>query len=108
MRSQFSRNVSGARSAQGRVVLDKTREEGKGQIMEFWAPSRRKNFSWVMDCSLKGSFIHGNFPAIVLEWVAVSFSRGSSLGLNLGLLHCRQTLYHLSHQASLVSHLVSP
>ena len=22
-------------------------------------------------------------------------------GLNLGLLHCRQTLYHLSHQGSL-------
>ena len=32
MRSHFSRNVSGAWSAQGRVVLDKTREEGKGQI----------------------------------------------------------------------------
>ena len=108
MRSQFSRKVSGAWGAQERAVLDKTREEGKGQIMEGRGPSRWKNFSWVVDCSLLGSFIHGNFQAKILEWVAISFSRGSSLGSNLGLLHCRQTLYHLSHQGSLVSHLVSP
>ena len=31
-----------------------------------------------MDCSLPGSFIHGIFQARVLEWVAISFSRGSS------------------------------
>ena len=31
-----------------------------------------------MDCSLAGSSIHGIFQAIVLEWVAISFSRGSS------------------------------
>ena len=31
-----------------------------------------------MDCSLRVSSIHGNFQAWVLEWVAFSFSRGSS------------------------------
>ena len=31
-----------------------------------------------MDCSLLGSSIHGIFQARILEWVAVSFSRGSS------------------------------
>ena len=31
-----------------------------------------------MDCSLQGSSIHGTFQARVLEWVAISFSRGSS------------------------------
>ena len=35
-------------------------------------------FSDPMDCSLPGSSIHGIFQARVLEWVAVSFSRGSS------------------------------
>ena len=30
------------------------------------------------DCSLPGSSIHGIFQAKVLEWVAISFSRGSS------------------------------
>ena len=29
-----------------------------------------------MDCSLPGSSIHGIFQAIVLEWIAISFSRG--------------------------------
>ena len=51
-----------------------------------------------MDCSLPASSIHGIFQARVLEWVAISFSRGSSqpredLGFPAGLLHCRQTLY---------------
>ena len=31
-----------------------------------------------MDCSLPGSSIHGIFQARVLEWLAISFSRGSS------------------------------
>ena len=31
-----------------------------------------------MDCSLLGSSIHGIFQARVLEWVAISFSGGSS------------------------------
>ena len=31
-----------------------------------------------MDCSLPGSFVHGLFQAKVQEWVAISFSRGSS------------------------------
>ena len=31
-----------------------------------------------MDCSLSGSSIHGLFQARVLEWIAISFSRGSS------------------------------
>ena len=30
------------------------------------------------DCSLPGSSVHGFFQARVLEWVASSFSRGSS------------------------------
>ena len=42
------------------------------------------------------------FQARVLEWVAISFSRRivPTQGSNLGLLHCRQMLYHLSHQGS--------
>ena len=31
-----------------------------------------------MDCSLPGSSVHGILQARILEWVAVSFSRGSS------------------------------
>ena len=31
-----------------------------------------------MDCSLLGSSVHGIFQPRILEWVAISFSRGSS------------------------------
>ena len=31
-----------------------------------------------MDCSLPGSSVHGILQAVVLEWIAISFSRGSS------------------------------
>ena len=31
-----------------------------------------------MDCSLPGSSVHGIFQAIVLEWIAIAFSRGPS------------------------------
>ena len=31
-----------------------------------------------MDCSLRGSSIHGIFQARILEWVVIFFSRGSS------------------------------
>ena len=31
-----------------------------------------------LGCSLPGSSVHGIFQAIVLEWIAISFSRGSS------------------------------
>ena len=56
-----------------------------------------------MDCSLPGSSVHGIFQAIVLEWIAICFSRGifPTQGSNSGLPHCRQMLYHLSHQRSL-------
>ena len=31
-----------------------------------------------IDCSVPGSSVHGIFQAAVLEWIAISFSRGSS------------------------------
>ena len=33
-----------------------------------------------MDCSLPGSSVHGICKARVLEWVAIAFSKGTSLG----------------------------
>ena len=54
-----------------------------------------------MDCSLPGSSVHGIFQAIVLEWIAISFSRDlPDQGSNPGLPHCRQMLNCLSHQGS--------
>ena len=51
-----------------------------------------------MDCSPPGSSVHGILQARILEWVAIPFSRDlPDPGICLGLLHCRQILYCLSH-----------
>ena len=51
-----------------------------------------------MDSSQPGCSIHEIFQARILEWVVISFSRGSSQpGSNLGLLHCRQMLYYIEN-----------
>ena len=59
--------------------------------------------TWLCDPSdhrTPGSSVHGILQARILQWAAISFSRGSSLnqGSNPGLLYCRQILYCLSHQ----------
>ena len=63
-----------------------------------------------MDCSPPGSSVHGILQARILEWVAIPFFQGIFLtqGLNLGLPHCRQIQYHLSHQMKLPPNQGSP
>ena len=61
-----------------------------------------------MDCSKPGSSVHGILQAKILEWVAISSSRGifPTQGLNPSLLHCRRILYSLSHQGSLMLSII--
>ena len=49
-----------------------------------------------MDCSLPGSFVHEISQARILEWVAISFSRGSSWSRDWTQVSCiaRWILYH--------------
>ena len=54
-----------------------------------------------MDCSVPGSSVHEIWQARILEWVVISFSRGSLRPSNpsyLVLLHYRQILYWLSYK----------
>ena len=53
-----------------------------------------------MGFSLPGSTVHGIFQARILEWVSISFFRRSSWPRDW-------TLYHLSHQGSLLIRSVS-
>ena len=53
-----------------------------------------------MDCSLSGSSVHGIFQAIVLEWIAFSFSRGSSQGIELESPAWKADSLSLSHRGS--------
>ena len=60
------------------------------------------------DYSLPGSSVHRILQARILEWIAISFFRGSSWPrdgtpvscIAGSLLHCRQILYWLNHQES--------
>ena len=55
-----------------------------------------------MDCSPSGSSAHGIFPARILEWVVISYSRGSLLPRDqtcVSHISCTdlQILYHLGN-----------
>ena len=54
------------------------------------------------DCSLPGSSVHGDSPGKNTGVGCHAFLQGifPTQGSNHGLLHCRQILYHLSHQGS--------
>ena len=56
-----------------------------------------------MDCSFPGSSVHGIFQARILEWVAISFSRGSSWPRRQTHASCIGKVASLS-----LSHLRSP
>ena len=56
-----------------------------------------------VDCSPPGSLVHGILQARILEWVAISFSRGSPQPRDRTRVPhriCRQILYLLTHQGS--------
>ena len=58
-----------------------------------------------MDCNPPGSAVHGISQARTLEWVAISFSRGSSWPRDWTHISCvfctgNHILYQLSHQKS--------
>ena len=62
-------------------------------VSDFWDP---------MDCTPPGCSVHGILQARTLEWVASSFSRGSSPPRYRTWASCtgRQILYCLSHRGS--------
>ena len=56
-----------------------------------------------MNCNLPGSFVHGDFPGKNTRVGCHALLQGisSTQASNPGLPHCRQIIYHLSHQGSL-------
>ena len=63
-----------------------------------------------VDCSPPDSSVHGILQARILESLTISFSSVifPTQGLNLGLLHCRQTLYSVSPQGALTAPCACP
>ena len=56
-----------------------------------------------IDCSLPGSSVHGISQATILEWIAFSFSRGSSWARDWTCTSCigRWTLHHWTTREAL-------
>ena len=50
----------------------------KGQIVKMLVTQPRPTLCNPLDCSPPGSSVHGILQARILEWFAISFSRGSS------------------------------
>ena len=67
--SKFGKLSNGHRTGKGQFLFQPQRSEVTQSCLTLCN---------AMDCSLPGSSIHGIFQARVLEWVAISFSRGSS------------------------------
>ena len=63
-----------------------------------------------MDCSWPGSSVHGNFQTRIVEWVAISSSRGSSWSkdqTHISWISCtdRQILYHWATSEACISYM---
>ena len=60
-----------------------------------------------MDCSQPGSSVHGDSPGMNTGVGGHALLQGifPNQGSNPGLLHCRQVLYRLSHQGSLILYI---
>ena len=70
-----------------------------------WSLNCVRLFSNPMNCSLPGFSVHGISQAGILEWVAISSSRGSFWRGDRTCVFCivRWILYHLSHLGSPLS-----
>ena len=47
----------------------------------------------LMDCSPPGSSVHGTLQARILEWITISFSRGSSRPRDRTLVSCTAGIF---------------
>ena len=71
------RNINNLRYADDTTLMAESEEELKSLLMKVKLLSHVRLCN-PMNCSLPGSSIHGIFQARILEWGAISFSRGSS------------------------------
>ena len=75
------------------------RTEEPGRLQSWWWCSQSLNHVQLcdpMDCSPAGSSVHGISEARILEWVTISFSRGSSPPRE----HWQEDSFLLSHPGS--------
>ena len=78
------------------VKLIKSLTRSLARVVAIWLLRHVLLFSDPVHCSLPGSSVHGISQVRILEWVAISFSRGSSWPRDWTLITCigRRILYH--------------
>ena len=97
-RKRASRSRKEGCTVLGEENVGRGRQKGRKELVAQLYPALCDS----MDCSLPGSSIHGDSPGkntgvgchFLLQRIF------QTQGSNPGLLHCRQILYHLSHQGS--------
>ena len=79
-RREHTQNILGHKSEQYFLspVFQGKRKKSKNQSVSLLVAQSCLTLCDPMDCSLPGSSVHGILQARTLEWVAISFSRGSS------------------------------
>ena len=87
--------VEGSLKGWQKGKFSKDRMDMRECVCAHWL-SRVQLFCKLMDCSLPGSYVHEILQATTLEWVAISFSRGSSRPRDGTHVSCinRWLLYH--------------
>ena len=87
--------VEGSLKGWQKGKFSKDRMDMRECVCAHWL-SRVQLFCKLMDCSLPGSYVHEILQATTLEWVAISFSRGSSRPRDGTHVSCigRWILYH--------------
>ena len=88
------RNINNLSYADDTTLMAESEEELKSLCYSTLQPHGRQ------PTSLPGSSVYGIFQARVLEWVAISFSQGSSRSSNRTRISCiaGRFFYHLSHR----------
>ena len=62
----------------GEVIRESDGPQAINTMLLLFSCSVKSNSLWPMDCSLPHSSVHGVLRVRILEWVATSFSKGSS------------------------------
>ena len=72
------RNINKLRYADDTTLMAESEEELKSLMMKVKVKLIMSNSLRHVDCSPPSSSVHGILQARILDWVAISFSRGSS------------------------------
>ena len=99
---QLKKKLGKFRPTRSSLYLLCSQEKEKNSFLFFPFHCQSVRLCNPKDCSPLGSSVHGISQETVLEWVAISYSRGSSLPRDRACISCisRWILLSLNHQGN--------